>query len=242
MLLFRDVGKTSSIPPPASGLKAAIVVVARRRKEYHVVAAVEGHELKTPEMERRSGLERLLETTHLELDGKLFVNTQQAPTWHTNCRRFDPGGSLDLRVNCRCVSQPRWVGARRNTKGGKQQGETTAFVLSCAQGGCACSRGLQAFARERERERPSANPFSRAATLSYESPGPSFYRCKERAQVYNGACSNVLTCLAKGSQSPKYMPSWLSKKFWRPVHVISWPSEERLSPVEVQLSGLSDPC
>jgi hypothetical protein len=24
--------------------------------------------------------------------------------------------------------------------------------------------------------------------------------------------------------------------------VMSWPSEERLSPVEVQLSGLSDPC
>jgi hypothetical protein len=156
------------------------------------------------------------------------------------CRRFDPGGSLDRRVNCRCVSQPRWVGARRNTKGGKQQGETAAFVLSCAQGGCACSRGLQAFARERER--PSASPFSRAATLSYESPGPSFYRCKERAQVYNGGCSNVLTCLAKGSQSPKYMPSWLSEKFWRPVHVMSWLSEERLSPVEVQLSGLSDPC
>jgi chromosome segregation ATPase len=33
------------------------------------------------------------------------------------CRRFDPGGSLDRRVNCRCVSQPRWVGARRNTRG-----------------------------------------------------------------------------------------------------------------------------
>jgi hypothetical protein len=33
------------------------------------------------------------------------------------CRRFDPGGSLDRRVNCRCVPQPRWVGARRNTKG-----------------------------------------------------------------------------------------------------------------------------
>jgi hypothetical protein len=26
-------------------------------------------------------------------------------------------GSLDQRVNCRCVSQPRWVGARRNTRG-----------------------------------------------------------------------------------------------------------------------------
>jgi hypothetical protein len=76
MLFFRHVGKTSLIPPPTGGLSAAIVAVARRRKEYHVVAAVEGHELKTPETEHRPGLEMLLETTHLELDGKLFVNTQ----------------------------------------------------------------------------------------------------------------------------------------------------------------------
>jgi hypothetical protein len=61
-------------------LTAAIVVVARRRKEYHVAAAVEGHELETPKTEQHPGLKRLLETTHLELDGKLFVNTQQAPT------------------------------------------------------------------------------------------------------------------------------------------------------------------
>jgi hypothetical protein len=104
LLLFHHVGKTSSIPPPTGGLTTAIVVVARRRKEYHVVAAVEGHELKTPETKHRSGLEWLLETTHLELDGKLFVNTQQAPTWRANCRRFDPGGSLDRQVNCCCVS------------------------------------------------------------------------------------------------------------------------------------------
>jgi hypothetical protein len=76
MLFFRHVGKTSLIPPPVGGLTAAIVAVAWRRKEYHVVAAVEGHELKTPETEHRPRLERLLETTHLELDGKLFVNTQ----------------------------------------------------------------------------------------------------------------------------------------------------------------------
>jgi hypothetical protein len=119
MLFFRHVGKTSLIPPPAGGLTAAIVAVARRRKEYHVVAAVEGHELKTPETEHRPGLERLLETTHLELDEKLFVNTQQDPTWRANCRRFDPRGSLYRRVNCRCVSQPRWVGARWDTKGGE---------------------------------------------------------------------------------------------------------------------------
>jgi hypothetical protein len=91
MLFFHHTGKTSLIPPAAGGLSAAIVAVARRGKEYHVVAAVEGHELKTPETEHRPelerlletahlehppGLERLLETTHLELDGKLFVNTQ----------------------------------------------------------------------------------------------------------------------------------------------------------------------
>jgi hypothetical protein len=150
MLFFRHVGKTSLIPPPAGGLTAAIVVVAQRRKEYHVVAAVEGHELKSPETEHRSGLERLLETTHLELNGKLFVNTQQAPTWCANYRRFNPGGSLDRRVNCRCVSQPRWVGTRRNTRGETVRGNR-GLVLSCAQGGCACSRGLQAFAWERER-------------------------------------------------------------------------------------------
>jgi hypothetical protein len=92
MLLFCHVGKTSSIPPPAGGLTAAIVVAARRRKEYHVVAAVEGHELKTPETEQRPGLERLLETTHLELDGKLFVNTQQALPGAPTVGVSTPGG------------------------------------------------------------------------------------------------------------------------------------------------------
>jgi hypothetical protein len=92
MSSFHHVGKASSISPPASGLSTAIVAVARRGKEYHVAAAVEGHELKIPEMEHRPGQERLLETTLLELDGKLFVNTQQAPTWRANCRCFETRG------------------------------------------------------------------------------------------------------------------------------------------------------
>jgi hypothetical protein len=96
--------------------------------------------------------------------------------------------------------------------------------------------------RGRERERLSVSPSSRVATLSYEGPGPSFYKHKEKAQVYNGECSNVLTCLAERRQSPMYMPTWLSKRCWCPVHVMSWPSEERLSPVEAQLSVLSGPC
>jgi hypothetical protein len=94
--------------------------LATYRKEYHVVAAIEGHELKTPETEHRPGLERLLETAHLELDGKLFVNTQQAPTWRANCQRFETGGSLGRRVKCRRVPQPRWVGARPSAKGGEK--------------------------------------------------------------------------------------------------------------------------
>jgi hypothetical protein len=149
-LFFRHVGKTSLIPQPAGGLTAAIVVVARRRKEYHVVAAVEGHELKTPKTEHRPGLERLLETTHLELDGKLFVNTQQAPTWRANCRCFDPGESLDRRVNCRCVSQPRWVGARRNTEGKTAKGNPRP---SCCLAPRADALAVGGYKRSRGRER-----------------------------------------------------------------------------------------
>jgi hypothetical protein len=67
--------------------------------------------------------------------------------------------------------------ARDGTQGGEPR-----LVLSCTQGGCACSRGLQAFARESL----FVGPSSRATTLPYEGPGPSFYRCKERVQVYNG--------------------------------------------------------
>jgi hypothetical protein len=98
MLFFRHGGKTSPSPPPPGGLTAVVVAVAMRGKEYHVVAVVEVHELETPETEQRLRLKRLLETTHLELNGKLFANTQQAPTWRANCRRFDPWGSLDRRV------------------------------------------------------------------------------------------------------------------------------------------------
>jgi hypothetical protein len=159
MLFFRHVGKTSLILPPAGGLSAAIVAVARRRKEYHVVAAIEGHELKTPETENRPGLERLLETTHLELDGKLFVNTQQAPTWCANCRRFDLGGSLDRRVNCRRVSQPRWVGARQSTKGGKKEtGERGNPWPSCCPTPRSGALVVGGYKRPRGRER---EPYTR---------------------------------------------------------------------------------
>jgi hypothetical protein len=159
MLFFHHEGKTSSIPPPAGGLSAAIVAVARRRKEYHVVAAVKGHELKTLETEHRPGPERLLETAHLELDGKLFVNTQQAPTWRANCRCFETGGSLGRRVNvaaCPSLDGSARDRARRGEVRWPEMGVREVEIPrpSCssrAQVGCACSRGLQASTRERER-------------------------------------------------------------------------------------------
>jgi hypothetical protein len=172
MLLFHHGGKTSPSPPSPGGLTAIVVAAALRRKEYHVVAVVEGHELETPETEQCPGLKRLLETTHLELDGKLFVNTQQAPTWRANCRRFDPGGSQDRRVklSLRASAQMGW--REMEHKGGK-----TAARVILRQSGCACSRG---YKRSRGREGvPRDHPL-------YEGPGPSFYRCKERVQVYNG--------------------------------------------------------
>jgi hypothetical protein len=165
MLFFHHVGKTSSIPPPAGGLSAAIVAVARRRKEYHVVAAVEGHELKTPETEHRPGLERLLETAHLELDGKLFVNTQQAPTWRANCRRFETGGvpGPTSEMSPRALAQ---MGRREAEREGGEERQLETGVReveiprpSCssrAQVGCACSRGYKR-PRGRGSERPHAS-------------------------------------------------------------------------------------
>jgi hypothetical protein len=119
-----------------------VVAVALRGEEYHVVAAVEGHELETPESEHRPGLKRLLKTTHLELNGKLFVNTQHAPTWRANCRRFDPGGSLDRRVNL-SLRVPAQMGWHEMEHKGEMR-----LMLSRARG-CARSRG---YKRSREKE------------------------------------------------------------------------------------------
>jgi hypothetical protein len=76
MLLFRHGRKTSSSLPPLGELTTVVVAVALQGEKYHVVATIEGHELETPEAKHRPGLKRLLKTTHLELNGKVFVNTQ----------------------------------------------------------------------------------------------------------------------------------------------------------------------
>jgi hypothetical protein len=84
---------SSSLPPP--GESTTVVVVVLRGEKYHVVAAVAGHELETPKAKHRPGLKRVPKIVHLELNGKVFVNTQQAPTWRANCRRFGPTRTLN---------------------------------------------------------------------------------------------------------------------------------------------------
>jgi hypothetical protein len=98
VFLFCHGGKPSS-SSPLSGEPIVVVAIALRGEEYHVVAAVEGHELETPEAEQRPRPKRLLEATHLELNGKVFVNTQRAPTWRANSRHFGPARSVSQPVN-----------------------------------------------------------------------------------------------------------------------------------------------
>jgi hypothetical protein len=233
MLLFRrgEMLSTSSPPP---GESKTVIVVAPQGEEYHVVAAVEGHELETPEAEHRPRLKRLLKTPHLELNGKAFVNTQQSPTWRANCRRFGPGGSLDRRVNLslRAPAQMGWCEMEH------KRWDNPCIILH--QG--ARSRGYKHVARGREREGARSFAPSPARTPLQDGPGPPFYRRKERVQMYNGGCSYALTCLAEKCLSPMYMPTWLSGESLSPAFMITWPSEKRLSPMKAQLACGKDPA
>jgi hypothetical protein len=98
VFLFCHRGKSSSSSPPP-GAPTTVVAVALQGEEYHVVAVVAGHELETPEAEHRPRLKRLLEATRLELNGKVFINTQRTPTWRANCRCFGPARTLNRLVN-----------------------------------------------------------------------------------------------------------------------------------------------
>ena len=75
-------------------------------EEYHVVAAVVGHELETPEAEHRPRLKRLLKATHLELNEKVFVNTQQSPYLAHQLLAFrtheDPQPTSEFVAACLC--------------------------------------------------------------------------------------------------------------------------------------------
>jgi hypothetical protein len=162
VLLFRR-GEMSLPSSPPLGESGTVVVVAPRGEEYHVVAAVEGHELETPEAEHRPRLKRLLKTPHLELNGKVFVNTQQSPTWRANCRRFGPGGipgpTSEIVAACPCPD-----GLARD--GTQEVGQALYYPAP----GVPLVVGVTSMSRGRERERehvrsllPPREPPSRMA-------------------------------------------------------------------------------
>jgi hypothetical protein len=103
VFLFCHGGKSSSsLPPP--GEPTTVIVVVLRGEEYHVVAAIGGHELETPKAEHRPRPKRLLKIIHLELNGKVFVNTQQDPYLVRQLSAFrsreDPQPTSEFDVAC----------------------------------------------------------------------------------------------------------------------------------------------
>jgi hypothetical protein len=127
---------------PLPGEPTVVVAVALRGEEYHVVAAVKGHELETPEAEQRPRLKRLLEATHLELNGKVFVNTQPADPYLVRQlsafrTREDRQPTSKFVVVCPCPD-----GLMQD---GTQEGNE-AYVISHLG---ACSRGYKRRARAR---------------------------------------------------------------------------------------------
>jgi hypothetical protein len=180
------------LPPPGKSL--TVVVIVPRREEYHVVAAVEGHELEAPEVEHRPGLKRLLKTPHLELNGKAIVNTQQAPTWHANCRGFGPGGSLDRQVNLslRAPAQMGWCEMEH------KWGNEPCIILH--QG--ACSRGYKPCEKARARE----SELERARVRERRGPAParllsSLCRASTRLPCRAFVCSYARTFVPSFSLS-----------------------------------------
>jgi hypothetical protein len=185
MLLFRHGRETSSSSPPPGELTTVVVAVALRGEEYHVVAAVEGHELEIPEAEHRPGLKTLLKTPHLELNGKLLVNTQQALPGAPTVGVSTPGGSLDRRVNL-SLRVPAQMGWREmEHKGGKRG--------SCypAPGGYARSRGYKrSRGRERERERACSSARSSPARPSHmKALDLPFIDARRGSRCTMGGCS-----------------------------------------------------
>jgi hypothetical protein len=85
-----------------------------------------------------------------------------------SCRRFETQWSLSRRVNVAACPSPDGSRREGEREGGRSEaagdrrergGNPAAFVFVPPQVGCACSRGLQASTRERERAAPSERLF-----------------------------------------------------------------------------------
>jgi hypothetical protein len=205
MLFFRHAGKMSSIPPPAGGSSAAIVVVARRWKEYHVVAAVEGHELKTPETEHRPGPERLLETAHLELCREVVRQHAAGPYLARQLSAFRDRGVPKPTSECAACPSPdgssAWASAKEGVARWPETGVREVEIPrpSCssrAQVGCACSRGVTSVHAGEGSERPQESAclvlVPVRPTFSKKALVLPFIVVRRGSRCTMGGCSRVL--------------------------------------------------
>jgi hypothetical protein len=169
VFLFRR-GRKSSSSSPSPGEPTTVVVAVLRGEEHHIVAAVEGHELETPKAEHRPGLKRLLKATHLELNGKVFVNTQQAPYLARQLSAFwtreDRQPISKFVTACPCPD-----GLMQD---GTQEGNEAYVILHRG----ARSRGYKRCGRAGARERERKRGFSlEASCLSLPLPCLSYSAC-----------------------------------------------------------------
>jgi hypothetical protein len=114
-----------------------------------------------------------------------------------------PGGSLDRRVNCRRVPQPRWVGARRSAKGGdrRKKGETHDLRVCPAPRSGVLAVGGYKRPRGREREAyASVVPsFPARPTFCKRALDLPFIGVRRGSRCTMGGVAVVLTCLAEKS-------------------------------------------
>jgi hypothetical protein len=90
LLFYRGKMLSPSSPPP--GESKTVIVVVPRGEEYHVVAAVEGHELETPEAEHRPRLKRLLKTPIWNSMGRRSLTRSRPLPGAPTVGVSDPGG------------------------------------------------------------------------------------------------------------------------------------------------------
>jgi hypothetical protein len=150
--LFRP-GERSSLGLPPPGEPTTVVAVVLWWEEYHVVAAVEGHELETPKAEHRPGLKRLLKIVHLELNGKVLSTRSDPLPGALTIGVSDPGDpqpTSEFYAACPCsdglmqdeTQGLSWFGLRRPYF---QQREDEAYIIlhrgACSRGYKLCERG-----------------------------------------------------------------------------------------------------
>ena len=141
VLVMPDLQKGFDIYCYACGQGLGCVLMQEGHVIVYASRQLRKHELNYPthDLELAAVVHALKIWRHYIMGTKCQVYTDHKSLKYIAVGVSTPGGSLDRRVNCRCVSLPRWVGAGWNTRCG------TSLVLSYTRG-AARSRGYKRVA------------------------------------------------------------------------------------------------